>query len=98
MTEPFCHVGGRRARQPSPVGCASVDRRRRFANAPKLADQSELVLTAFAPAEMEALVTRSGLTIAAHPTADELAVRYCSARDDGLRPFALERLIACRRD
>lgn len=47
----------------------------------------------FSPDEIEALATRAGLVVREHPTTDELTARYCAARLDGLRPFAVERLI-----
>jgi methyltransferase (TIGR00027 family) len=52
--------------------------------------------TDFSPAEAEALVQRCGLEVAEHPTRDDLARRYFSERDDGLRPYTTERLIAAR--
>jgi methyltransferase (TIGR00027 family) len=58
----------------------------------------EPLASSFAPAEMEALIARCGLAVAAHPTSEDLDARYCASRADGLRPLiTLERLIAARR-
>jgi len=57
----------------------------------------EPLQSSFSPDEIEKLVARCGLSVAEHPTADELASRYCSDRTDGLRPYTLERLISARR-
>lgn len=64
---------------------------------PQVAAMGEPVQTSFAPVEMEALVTRCGLTVVEHPTAADLFTRYCTGRPDGLRPYTLERLISARR-
>jgi methyltransferase (TIGR00027 family) len=55
-----------------------------------------LLRSSFAPDEMEALIGRCGLTVVDHPTADDLYDRYFAGREDGLRPFSLERLITAR--
>jgi len=47
----------------------------------------------FAPVEIEALIARAGLVVCDHPTTEDLTARYCAGRSDGLRPFAVERLI-----
>src|SRR5262249_17728509 len=64
---------------------------------PHVAAMGEPVHTSFAPLEMEAFVTHSGLTVVEAPTAEDLFTRYCAGRTDGLRPYTLERLIAARR-
>jgi O-methyltransferase involved in polyketide biosynthesis len=64
---------------------------------PQVVAMGEPVQTSFAPIEMEALVTRCGLTVVEHPTADDLFHRYCAGRTDGLRPYTLERLLSARR-
>jgi len=45
-------------------------------------------------AAAEALVVRCGLSVIDHPTRDDLCDRYFAGRPDGLRPYALERLMA----
>ena len=64
---------------------------------PKLRDQGEPIRSSFSPSEMEAIAARCGFVVAEHPTSRDLAERYCSTRTDGVRPFALERLLALRR-
>lgn len=65
--------------------------------APRAGEMGEPLQSSFSPEEMEKLVARCGLSVAEHPTADELCSRYCSNRTDGLRPYTLERLLAARR-
>ncbi|MGQ0501882.1 MAG: class I SAM-dependent methyltransferase [Panacagrimonas sp.] len=48
----------------------------------------------FAPAEIQVLVERCGLQVAEDLSRDALHDRYFAQRSDGLRPFAVERLIA----
>lgn len=60
------------------------------------ASAGEPFITEFSPAEAEALIERSGLEVAEHPTPDVLYDRYFSDRDDGLRSYTTERLIAAR--
>jgi hypothetical protein len=55
-----------------------------------------LLRSSFSPDELEALIGRCGLTVVDHPTADDLYDRYFAGREDGLRPFSLERLITAR--
>ena len=65
--------------------------------APRAGEMGEPLQSSFSPREMEELVDACGLSVAEHPTADELRSRYCAGRTDGLRPYTLERLIAARR-
>lgn len=51
----------------------------------------------FAPTDMEAHITNCVLAVIEHPTAEDLCVRYCEGRTDGLRPYTLERFIVARR-
>jgi O-methyltransferase involved in polyketide biosynthesis len=64
--------------------------------APRAGAMGEPLQSSFSPREMEELVDACGLSVAEHPTADELRSRYCAGRTDGLRPYTLERLIAAR--
>ena len=48
----------------------------------------------FAPEEIEELAARCGLGVREHPTVADLTRRYFAARTDGMRPFAVERLVA----
>jgi methyltransferase (TIGR00027 family) len=56
----------------------------------------EPLRTRFSRDEAEALVRRCGLGVAEHPDRDELVARYFAAREDGLRPYTAEGLIAAR--
>lgn len=64
----------------------------------RVAGMGEPLLSSFTPDEIEALVARCGLTVADHPTSEDLARRYFADRADGLRPLMLERLLAARVD
>jgi methyltransferase (TIGR00027 family) len=61
-----------------------------------VASVGEPYITKFSLRDVEALIERSGLEIAEHPTPEVLYARYFANRDDGLRPSTAERLIAAR--
>lgn len=82
---------------PAPEFLDDIGREFLGATSPRVAAMGEPLLTFFAPTEMEALLTHCGLTVAEHPTSDDLSDRYCSGRTDGLRPYTTERLISARR-
>lgn len=56
----------------------------------------EPFITELSPTEAEALIERSGLEVAEHPTPNVLRDRYFSDRDDGLRSYTTQRLITAR--
>ncbi len=81
------------------IAPASLDDEARAALAAmtaRVAGMGEPLQSSFAPDEIEALVAGCGLTVADHPTTDDLARRYFADRADGLRPLMLERLLAAR--
>jgi methyltransferase (TIGR00027 family) len=56
----------------------------------------EPITTMFSPTDVEAFVERCGLEAGDHPARDDLCDRYFSGRDDGLRSYTTERLMAAR--
>jgi methyltransferase (TIGR00027 family) len=68
---------------------------RRFIDLLKgVAEQSgEPLVTFWSPDEAEQMITRCDLKVADHPDAAVLIARYFAAREDGLRPQTVERLL-----
>jgi len=64
---------------------------------PRADEMGEPLRSSFAPSEIEALVAACGLAVADHPTSEDLCNRYCTARENGLRPsVSLERMLVAR--
>ena len=61
---------------------------------PVLAQLGEPFLDGLAPAEMAALVRDCGLTVDENVEPAELEARYFAGRNDGLRPYSLERVLS----
>lgn len=60
----------------------------------RVAEQSgEPLVTFWSPDEAEQMITRCDLKVADHPDAAVLIARYFAAREDGLRPQTVERLL-----
>jgi len=64
--------------------------------APLAASLGEPILPGWPVAEIEQLVSRSGLKVVDHPARADLAERYFAGRADGLRPFTVESLLTAR--
>lgn len=61
---------------------------------PIAAASGEPIQSWFTADEVEALVSRCGLTVAEHPTHHELHTRYCADRTDGITPISTEAVIS----
>ena len=60
------------------------------------AEAGEPMVTYLSRPEVERVVERAGLEVAAHPHREELVSRYFSTRGDALEPFTAESLLAAR--
>jgi O-methyltransferase involved in polyketide biosynthesis len=61
---------------------------------PTLAQLGEPFLDGLAPAEFAALVRDCGFTVDEDVEPAELEARYFADRNDGLRPYSLERILS----
>jgi O-methyltransferase involved in polyketide biosynthesis len=61
---------------------------------PVLVSLGEPFLDGLAPAEFEALVRDCGHTVDENVEPAELEARYFADRNDGLRPYSLERILS----
>jgi methyltransferase (TIGR00027 family) len=76
-------------------GPPADDTSRRFIDLLKgvAAQSGEPIVTFWSPDEAEQTITGCDLEVADHPDAAVLVARYFAARDDGLRPQTVERLL-----
>jgi methyltransferase (TIGR00027 family) len=60
------------------------------------AGAGEPIRTSLSPEQAEELVASCGLEVVDHPSRDDLVARYFAERDDGVKPYDAERLLAAR--